>query len=197
MKRTMTDPATRRAGEARALIAALAIARYAGWSFEHPGAALPVMFSGYLYTETAGLLLVPTSLPLSDAAEVADDAVLAARSDALLVAAEQVAAVATSCEPIATTWRVWLGLGIWSSCAPTRWHLPVTPWLGGNGALWVTSADRAAVTMETAGRAAVCAPIAFALQAGRLSPRTAPYRCPLERRDGEERAAAWLAAMIG
>lgn len=159
------DPA-RRAAEARALTVALAVAQKAGWRFERAGPVLSTPFAGYLYVDTAELLLVPTSAALPFATRLVEQATREARSDALVVSY--------------TDGKISLALGLWSA-AGTRWTVPVQPWLGDDGALWLAFDDGDA---------------AWRLRSGRVVADRAPWRTPHERDAGHTQAAAWIAGLL-
>lgn len=169
------DPAQRRAAEARALAAALTIAARADWRFDRPGTSLSTPFAGYLYVDVAQLLLVPTSAALPFARRLVDGAVREARSDALIVSSAK--------------GQLAFALGLWSS-AGTTWHMPVTPWLGDDGVLWMVADDDAAPDTAPAD-------IGFSLRKGRIVAEPTPWLTPLGRAAGENRATTWLAGMMG
>ena len=167
------NPAHRRAAEARALAAALAVANRAGWHLTRTGAALSATYGNYLYAYLPELLLVPTSAGVPFAARLADGAVREARSDALVVSAAGP--------------EIAFALALWSS-AGTRWQVPVVPWLGTDEVLWMVTGENRAP--GGAGGTA------FPLRARRLVDEPAPWATARERAAGEERAARWLASVM-
>ena len=165
-----TDPAGRQALQARALLASLCIAAKADWSFEHAGPALSTPFAGYLHVDAAQLLLVPTTSGLPFARRLADRATREARSDALIV----------SCIPVPRGNPViLLALGLWSLDG-TVWQVPVWPWLGHDGTLWLGHASRKLPSQ------------AWALRKARLRAEPAPWQTPREHDGGRARALGWL-----
>ncbi|WP_156167247.1 hypothetical protein [Sphingomonas sp. Ag1] len=167
------EPATRRAAAARALKLSLAVARQAGWRFEIAGPALSMPFAGYLYVDSARLLLVPTAAGLTDAVRLVEAAVREARSHALIVST-------ADSEPA-------FALGLWER-ADTRWHVPVTPWLGADGKLWMVTRPLSTAAPEVAGTS-------FPLEPNPARGLAAPWHTEDERRAGERRATTWQDAL--
>lgn len=167
------NPAARRATAARALELSLALARKAGWRLEVAGPALSTPFTSYLYVDSAQLLLVPTAAGLSHATRLVEAAVREARSDALIVS--------TAAPAPAFAFARW-------AQRDTRWHLPVTPWLGADGELWIVAPGPSAAASYSAG-------LTFLLAPRPTRDLPAPWQTDVERRAGMRRAATWLAAL--
>ena len=168
------DLAQLQAADDRARSTALAIAAYAGWHITTVGPMLSPAFAGCLYVDAAQLLLVPSNAALSSAYQLADQAAREARSDALVVSSDH----SRDC-------KLAFGLGLWSSRS-VRWLLPVVPWLGRDGLLWM-------VAPGLGSQAAAPGGTAFPLRRGRLVDQPEPWATPAERAAGERRPWDWLA----
>lgn len=166
-----TNSALKRAGEARALTIALAVAAKAGWQLERAGLVLPAPYDAFFYVAAADLLVVPTSLPLPEARHIAEGGTREARADALIV----------SCADQTPKFAI----GIWSSQS-THWHLPVRPWLSNRDLLWM-----AGLACESEAGFAKTS-VTFPCRRGRLMPSIVPWTTTAERLTGQLRAAGWL-----
>lgn len=164
------DPVARQAAEARALTVALAIANKAGWSLRHAGPVLSFPFAGYLYIESAELLLVPTSASLQWQRPIVSRAMREARSDALIV----------STGPGATNPS--LAVGLWTRKG-NDWQVPAMPALDDSRALWLNSDEGDGPSLR--------------VREGRLRAAPAPWRSSAERQRDQRRAADWLACVLG
>jgi len=163
---TMT--ASRQAGEARALLAVLAIAKYATWSFKHAGPTLSSRFANYLYCEDAELLLVPSTAELDWQLRQTNGAMREARSDVLI------ATVGPRFDELR------FAIGLWTA-ARNLWAAPAWAWVD-SGALWF-GCD------ELPGEA-------FPIGAGRLRRQRAPWSDEAAKMRGRIKADAWLARVL-
>ena len=168
------QPASRQAAEARALIAALAIASEARWSLERAGPVLDPPFSNYLYVERAELLLVPTSDTLEHQMAVTGRAMREARSDALLIRA-----------PTPNARRVELAVGIWA-LTKIHWLAPMTLWRPQGQPLWLMPDPYLAAVRH------VC----FRLEDGRLLAAAAPWADLHEQRVGQAQGEVWISRVL-
>lgn len=167
-------PAARRAAEARALTATLAIAGLEGWSLRGGDISLNLPFSHYLYVEAAELLLVPTIRPLPAEMKAVTSGTRIARSDALIVRVDP-------SEPF----KVELAFGLWGRDA-TRWLAPMALWQRSDVGTWLVPSP------YFHGLRDEC----FALRDGRLRPGPAPWRSEAEMRVGCMNVAVWLSRML-
>jgi hypothetical protein len=163
------DPAARQIAEARALTIALAIASKVGWSLRHAGPVLSFPFAGYLYVETAELLLVPTSASLEWQRPIVSRAMREARSDALIV----------SVGPGTTSPS--LAVGIWMRDG-NDWQVAAVPALDDGSALWLSSDEGDGP--------------AWRVKERRLRAAPAPWRSSAERQRDQRRAAEWLSCVL-
>lgn len=160
--------ARRQAGEARALLAILTIAKQAAWSLDNPGPALSSGFANYLYCADSELLLVPSVAELDWQLRRTNSAMREARSDAIIV----------TVGPRFDELR--FAVGLWT-LARNLWAAPAWPWADRNG-LWL-GCD------ELPGEA-------FPIRQGRLRREPAPWANDAEKTRGRIKADAWLARTL-
>jgi hypothetical protein len=168
------EPADRRAMEARALIATLAVAAHAGWSFDQAGPVLDPAFARYLYVDTAGLLLVPTANRIAHTIQIANAAMREARSDALVV-----------CAGHPRGGEIGFAFGEWRR-AHNHWHVPMALFRPTADALWLVPEP------YHAGVRGEC----FALAACPLRSKPAPWSSDDDHRAGRRGADAWLSRVF-
>ena len=168
------QPASWQAAEARALIAALAIASEARWSLERAGPMLDPPFSQYLYVERVQLLLVPTSDTLEHQMAVTGRAMRHARSDALVIRA-----------PTPYARRIELALGLWA-LTKNHWHAPMALWRRQGQPLWLMPDPYLAAVRHKC----------FHLEDGRLLAAAAPWTDLHEQRVGQAQGEAWLGRVL-
>lgn len=161
---TPSSTADRQAGEARAMLALLHIAKAVGWRTDRAGPALSIPFANYLHCNNAQLLLVPSVASIAWQRRVVDAAMREARSDALIV----------STGPHFD--RLDFAIGLWRY-ERNDWLDPVWPWVSRNG-LWFGS-DKLGDN-------------ALAAREGRLLVEPAPWRSFEEKNRGRARALGWL-----
>lgn len=171
----MTDgPAARRAAEARALAATLAVAGLEGWSLRRGDTSLDLPFTHYLYVESAQLLLVPTIRPLPAEIRTVTPGTRLARSDALVVRVDP-----------AQPFKVELALGLWGRDA-IRWVAPVMLWQRSDIGTWLLPDPYLQGVRDTC----------FSLRGGRLRAGPAPWRSEAEMRVGCMNVAVWLSRVL-
>lgn len=168
------SPAARRAAEARALAAALAIAALEGWSLRRDDLSLELAFAHYLYVEAAQLLLVPTIDPLPTEMAAVTRGTRVTRSDALIVRVNP-----------ADPRKVELALGLWGR-DETRWLAPMALWQRTDLGTWLVPDP------YLKGVRADC----FAMHGGRLRSSPAPWRSVAEMRVGRTQVAVWLSRVL-
>lgn len=160
--------AARQAGEARALLAILTIARQAAWSLNNAGPALSPGFANYLYCADAELLLVPSVSELDWQLRRTNSAMREARSDAIIV----------TVGPRFDELR--FAVGLWT-LARNLWAAPAWPWVDRNG-LWLGCDDLPGE--------------AFPIRQGRLRREPAPWADAAAKMRGRIKADAWLARTL-
>lgn len=159
-----------RIGQAMSSHVVRTLSRAAGWRLTDMPADLGLPLAGCLYSEANDLLVTTTDGKLATSIAAIDGALVATRSDALIVRTP-----AENAKPD-------FALGLWRSGRIT-WHWLLTLWVDVDGGLWlVPTPDK---------RDGTAAP-GFRLTARHLRIEEAPWRTVRERSDGLVRAIRLL-----
>lgn len=142
------------------------LARAAGWRLAEMPADLGLPLAGCLYNEANDLLVATTDGKLATSIAALDSALVATRSDALIVRTPADNALPD------------FALGLWRSGRIT-WHWLLTLWIDVHAGLWL---------VPTPGKRDATAASGFRLTARHIRIEDAPWRTVRERGDGLVRA---------
>jgi hypothetical protein len=143
-----------------------ALARTAGWRLTEIPADLGLPLAGCLYNEANDLLVTATDGKLIASITAMDSALVATRSDAIIVRTPEGAALPE------------FALGLWRSGRVT-WHWLLALWVGIDAGLWL---------IPTSHQRDATAATGFRLTARHLCVEGVPWRTMRERDDGLVRA---------
>jgi hypothetical protein len=142
------------------------LARAAGWRLAEMPADLGLPLAGCLYNEANDLLVATTDGKLATSLAALDSALVATRSDALIVRTPADNALPD------------FALGLWRSGRIT-WHWLLTLWIDVHAGLWL---------VPTPSKRDATAASGFRLTARHIRIEDAPWRTMRERSDGLVRA---------
>jgi len=155
-----------RIGQAMNSRAVRTLAHAAGWRLTDMPADIGLPLAGCLYNEANDLLITTTGGKLATSVAAMDSALIATRSDALIVSTSPDNALPD------------FALGLWRSGRVT-WHWLLTLWVDADTGLWL---------VPTPGKRNGTAASGFRLTPRHLRIEEAPWRTVRERADGLVRA---------